>query len=301
MSENSLLKTCPVCNGQTLRHFLNVKDYYFTLEPFTLIQCLQCEVLITAPQPVPLKLGKYYNPDNYDSYDSGSKTSLFSKLYRLVRKYTIRYKYHLIEKRIGTVGHMLDIGCGTGEILAYSSKKGWVTTGIEPAEKPRILAQNRYGLDIVADIGLLDSNIKYDVISLWHVFEHFSDPLNKFSQIIRLLNKDGFIFIAVPDYNSYDARHYKEYWAAYDVPRHLFHYTEKTIRHIASLNKMVLVATKKLYADAFYISMLSEQYRHKRARIVCSIFIGLVSNVKSLRKTHPASSQVYILRKEASG
>ena len=130
-----------------------------------------------------------------------------------------------------------------------------------------------------------------------HVLEHVEDLKWQVAQLQRLIKKDGRIVIAVPNYKSYDAEYYKEKWAAYDVPRHLNHFNKETLSKIFKTNGLTLVKTDKLRWDAYYISYMSEQYRHHNFPLIRGIYRGWVSNCKA-RKSKEWSSKVYVFEKQ---
>lgn len=286
---------CPVCKNNNLQALLHCVDYTVSHETFSIKKCTQCELAITTPRPDDDKLGSYYESAEYISHSG--KTSGLGMIYRLVRSYALSWKASLIYT-YNSKGSILDFGCGTGEFLKAFQKKGWDITGIEPTDTARIKAENLNAQTIYSSLGQIPEK-KYDVITAWHVIEHvpsFNDTILKFR---GLLKKDGTIFIAVPNYNSPDANSYQEHWAAYDVPRHLWHFSKKSMNVLLESNHLKPVAVVPMMIDAFYVSMLSEKYRNGNKLTLLSLIKGFIAGLKSnfsARKNINHSSLIYIVK-----
>lgn len=132
----------------------------------------------------------------------------------------------------------------------------------------------------------------FDIITMWHVLEHVYELRKDLEQLTKLLKPGGTIFIAVPNMGSYDAQYYKSLWAAYDVPRHLYHFQEKDIKNLFADFNFKVVDILAMKYDAFYVSMLSEKYR--KGSMMRALIIGLQSN--RLARNFGYSSQVYVLK-----
>lgn len=271
--------------------FLTVKDHSVSGEEFKLIYNAYYDLLKTHPQPSPEKLPKYYESEDYISHTDAS-SGIFNKTYQFVKKYMLRKKVRLVNKHTNGKS-LLDLGAGTGDFLATAKKQNFTTTGVEPNSTARNLATEK-GIDLHASKDALDE--KFDAITLWHVFEHLADFKEEAKWLAEHLEENGCIVIAVPNYRSYDAKKYKSKWAAYDVPRHLYHFSEKSIRTIFSEVNFALVDVKPMWFDSFYVSILSEKYENSKFSFVKGIFSGLRSNISAL-STGEASSHIYILKK----
>jgi len=131
---------------------------------------------------------------------------------------------------------------------------------------------------------------------MWHVLEHVPNLMESIKMLKELLTDDGHLIIAVPNFKSYDANHYKENWAAYDVPRHLWHFSESSIRHIFGKNDFAVIKTLPLIFDSFYVSLLSEKYKTGKSNLINGFVNGLKSNMKASRSGE-YSSKIYVLKK----
>lgn len=243
--------------------------------------------------PVPENLDRYYSNHNYISH-TDTKATLVAKLYQLVKKIALKNKTKLISTFVSKQQKsVLDIGCGTGSFLEFTNKKGWVSYGVEPNNLAREKAINKK-VNCFSNTKKIN-DIKFNVVTMWHVLEHVEDLQTQFAEINRLLHDEGTLIIAVPNYKSFDANYYKQFWAAYDVPRHIWHFSENSIKILAETFGFELIQTKPMYFDAFYVSMLSEQYRNK-SNLFKAVLIGLFSNLKAIFSSE-YSSKIYILRK----
>ncbi len=276
---------------------MNVKDYFLSGEEFAIYKCSQCGLLITRPMPEVSKLGRYYASENYISHSSKS-TDAISKVYHFVRNYTHKQKYKLL-KKYSSGKSVLDIGCATGEFLNYCSTQGMTTLGIEPNEKARKIAESAYKLEVIDEPGIdtLASG-SFDMITMWHVLEHVPDINQRVSDIFRLLNNDGVAFIALPNHASYDAAYYYRYWAAWDVPRHLFHFDRKSLPALANKHGFRVAAILPMRFDAYYVSLLSEKYMTGESSYVKAFLRGFLSNYKARSRSGEYSSLIYILKKQ---
>lgn len=277
--------------------FLTCEDYTVSHKKFKLIYNSNYDLLETNPQPSELELPSYYKSENYISH-TDSKKNITDKLYHLVKKYTLIQKLNLINSFKTTEKKLLDVGCGTGDFLKICKNDNWKTIGIEPNESAKKIAKNKLGEEAVLYTNINEiKNLKFDVITLWHVLEHVSDLEFYISKLKSLLKPNGFLVIAVPNYKSFDAKYYKQFWAAFDVPRHLWHFSKKSISLLFQNEKFMLIKILPMYFDSFYVSILSEKNKNKKGNFIKAIFIGLLSNFKAL-SSKEFSSQIYVLKSE---
>ena len=273
------------------RHFLKVTDHSVSKEVFDLYLDESLDLLATFPQPSPSALPQYYESEDYISHTDG-KRSIFEKAYHFVKDIALKNKTRLIGTLHPQKGALLDIGAGTGDFLAAAKVCGWSVIGTEPSDKARSIAKSK-------DIGLFDNTSgldhhSFDVITMWHVLEHVPDPEMQIKELKRLLKPDGTLIVAVPNFNSYDARHYGPFWAAYDVPRHLWHFSKTAINKLFAQESMVVRQVLPMKFDSFYVSLLSEKYKTGRMNYPKAFRIGLQSNLKGA-KTGEYSSHIYII------
>jgi 2-polyprenyl-3-methyl-5-hydroxy-6-metoxy-1,4-benzoquinol methylase len=286
---------CPYCSSAATLLKLKSKDYFNSQEPFDIYQCHNCQVAFTHPQPAVSSLSKYYESNSYVSHSSKA-TSLVDSVYLLARRFSLRWKLKIIEK-IKQTGSILDYGCGTGDFLAMCKANGWKIDGVETSKKARPIATQHVGKQIVENLeGCLET---YDIITLWHVLEHVAEPKKALQSLTSKLKEQGHILIAVPNLNSYDAEYYKEFWAAYDVPRHLWHMSQQSMQTILLDAGLKLKKVIPLKLDAYYISLLSSKYKGLRgiARLANSLQIGALSNFKA-RKDFNYSSLLYVATRQ---
>lgn len=284
---------CPVCDATQFETHLQVKDWMITKEVFTIQKCTSCGFHFTNPIPSEDTIGTYYKSESYVSHSSTNK-GLVNKLYNIVRNVTLSKKVSLI-RSYAKGNSVLDIGSGTGHFLNACKQNSLDVQGLEPDTDARSYAIDNFDLFLepLDTLESIPSNSK-DVITMWHVLEHVYHLKRDISQITRVLKDDGTLFIAVPNMNSYDAKLYKEYWAAYDVPRHLYHFQENTIKELFLMFDMVCVDVLPMKFDSYYVSMLSEKY--KGGNILKAFMNGWLSNLKS--KSHGYSSQIYVFKKK---
>lgn len=290
---------CPICDQENLNSFITAKDYTITGEEFELKQCANCHFIITSPRPDKDSIGKYYASENYISHSGKSKT-LFDKIYLTARNITLNWKYQLISKSFPQPASILDYGCGTGEFLNYMKNKGWTVYGVEPAETARQKANKLLNGNVSEKLETIEYN-SVRLITLWHVLEHIHDLNSTLQTLKNLLTSDGLLIVAVPNPNSHDSKHYKDKWAGYDVPRHLWHFSQDTMTSLLKKNGLNLIETKPMKLDSYYVSLLSEAYKNpNQSKLLTSIkaFIeGLRSNI-SAKKTKEYSSHIYIAKPE---
>jgi 2-polyprenyl-3-methyl-5-hydroxy-6-metoxy-1,4-benzoquinol methylase len=222
------INNCPICKNNLFEHHIECKDYMISEETFNITKCTNCSFLFTNPRPTPKDLGAYYESEEYISH-SNKSSNLTNTLYKIARRFTLTNKLKIINKLTDTKT-ILDYGCGTGYFLSTCKQNGWAINGFEPNIAAREQANVNANTTILSEIEDLKKIKKVSLITLWHVLEHIPD-LNKIFSILKsTLSANGKIIIAVPNHESYDANHYKEHWAAYDVPRHLYHFSKHTMK-----------------------------------------------------------------------
>lgn len=276
---------------------ISCQDYTVSNQKFDLIYNEKMEMYETFPQPKIEDLGSYYESEDYISH-TDSKKSLIDKLYQIVKSYTLNKKLKLINSFQTEEKTILDVGCGTGDFLLKCKNNGWNIVGVEPNKNATNLATSKLfkNGEFKIDQNLFDlKQGSFDVITLWHVLEHVPNIEDYMLKLKSLLKPNGVLVIAVPNFKSYDAYYYKQFWAAFDVPRHLWHFSKKSIQLLFSKIEMRVVKTKPMIFDSFYVSLLSEKYKNGKGNFLNAFLIGLLSNLKALR-TKEYSSRVYIIK-----
>lgn len=292
------IESCPVCGKGDFQAFLTCKDYTVSKANFSIVTCGACNFALTNPRPSDDTLGAYYESDEYISH-SNTKKGLISRLYQSVRKHTLKKKLQLVNREskmtvAGKKGSLLDIGCGTGEFLNTCKQGGWNVMGIEPSPSAREMGKKNYGLDVREEDALAGLPAQsQDVITMWHVLEHVPYLNERIQKLKELLRKDGLVVIAVPNRTSHDAAHYREFWAAYDVPRHLWHFRPADMRALMQKNGLEVIDIRPMKFDSYYVSMLSEKYKNGGG-LISAVWRGWISNRKAGKEGW--SSLIYIIR-----
>jgi len=287
---------CPICRGQEFKNFIICEDHTVSHESFAITKCINCHLLLTNPRPDTAKIGKYYQSEDYISHANKSN-SLINIIYKIARNFTLRGKLKLINN-LKSQKSLLDYGCGTGYFLDYCKKNHWKVAGIEPDENARNLATTLVGEKIFPELNIQEHSKKYDIISLWHVLEHIHHLNELLDNLKSVLKKDGYIIIAVPNADSLDAKIYKENWAAFDVPRHLYHFNQLTFNELIKFQRFKLIDTIPMKLDSFYVSMLSEKQQNGKNNYFRSILNGWKSNSWARKNNNNYSSLIYILKKK---
>jgi 2-polyprenyl-3-methyl-5-hydroxy-6-metoxy-1,4-benzoquinol methylase len=288
---------CPVCGSSDIHPILTAKDHSVSGEDFVIWQCQSCTLRFTQDVPDENSIGPYYQSQDYISHSNTNK-GLLNKLYQAVRKFTLGQKSGLVISHTTQKGRILDIGAGIGAFLNEMKQKGWDIEGVEPDYGARQQARNLFAINLKPTPELYQlPHGSYDAITLWHVLEHVEPLQDYVAQLKKLLTPNGRIFIAVPNYTSLDADLYGNRWAAYDVPRHLYHFTPRSIEVLVEKHGMKIITRKPMWFDAFYISLLSSKYRTGSTSWLGAGINGIRSNFKALVNKKKASSLIYIISK----
>ncbi|MDH7461444.1 class I SAM-dependent methyltransferase [Chitinophagaceae bacterium 26-R-25] len=287
---------CPCCGSSNIKEVLKAEDFTVSHEKFAIWECGDCTLRFTQDIPDGPSVGAYYKSENYISH-SDTKEGLVNSLYHKVRQRTLKAKHTLVQKVTGLkTGKLLDLGAGTGAFLSFMNTNQWDVVGLEPDDVARAKAKELYNLDLRSADQLFQlPSGNFDVITMWHVLEHVHELHPYIEQLHKLLKKNGKLIIAVPNYTSYDASVYKEYWAAYDVPRHLYHFSPASIKKLVSQHGMKVESEHAMWFDSFYISMLSEQYKNGKGNLPMAFINGLLSNTKTSMNKEKCSSLVYVI------
>ena len=276
---------------------ITCEDYTVSNQKFDLVYNDKFDMLETFPQPKLEDLGNYYESSDYISH-TDSKKSFTDKLYQIVKGYTLNKKLSLINSFKTEQKNLLDVGCGTGDFLFNCKNNGWNVVGVEPNQNAKSLAESKLTVNSISKIytNLSDINSeKFDVITLWHVLEHVTNLEVYILNLKQLLKPNGVLVIAVPNFKSYDANYYKQFWAAFDVPRHLWHFSKKSIQLLFSKENMAVEKILPMKFDSFYVSLLSEKYKNGKSNFISAFYVGLLSNLKAL-SSKEYSSLIYLIK-----
>ena len=251
------INICPICGNNHFLHELNCVDHYATGEKFELLKCSECGFVFTQNAPDESRIGRYYETPDYISHSDTTK-GLMNRVYHWVREYMLSRKSSLVVNESKKAnGLILDIGTGTG----YFSSKS------------------------------------FDVITLWHVMEHLQNLNVTWETLGRLLKDDGVLVVAVPNPTSYDANYYKEWWAAYDVPRHLWHFSPDVMKKLGEKHGFTLKKSYPMPFDAFYVSMLTEKYKKNPLSFLKGLWVGFCALISTFGCKEKSSSMIYIFIK----
>lgn len=292
-------KTCPLCDSNNIAGLLKAKDHLLTDEEFSIWKCSSCGFLFTQGIPVPEEIGSYYQSQDYVSH-SDSRKGLMNKIYHISRSLMLKKKHGMV-KKAANGNKLLDIGTGTGYFPDFMKKKGFRVTGVEIDPKARKFARSEFGLTVFSPRDFLVGKIhgKFDVITLWHVLEHLDNFDLYIERMLAQLEPGGTLVIALPNCSSFDARHYKESWAGYDVPRHLWHFTPSTLNKLAEKHGLKVNKMKRLPLDPFYNAMLSEKYKGNKLFMISGVIFGKMAYIESLFNINKSSSVVYFLSRKS--
>jgi 2-polyprenyl-3-methyl-5-hydroxy-6-metoxy-1,4-benzoquinol methylase len=295
MEEMINYTSCPGCGSRDISYIFAAKDNTVSGEAFEIWECKDCTLRFTQNIPEQENIGRYYQSEKYISH-SDTTEGLVNKLYHLVRKRTLLKKRKLVETTTKTMhGSIIDLGAGTGAFLNTMKLAGWHTEGLEPDITARKKASELYGLNLKESselFSLPDDN--FDAITLWHVLEHAHQLHEYVIKFRQLLKKKGKLFIAVPNFTSKDAAIYKKDWAAYDVPRHLYHFSPKSMEVLLNTHGFSLEKIQPMWYDSVYVSMLSEKYKTGKPNNLKALINGVASNVSAFFDSSKCSSLIYI-------
>ena len=289
---------CLVCGSTDIKPVLSAKDHTVTGEEFRIAECSSCGLRFTQDHPDPQHIIPYYKSENYISH-SNSSNGFVNRLYQKVRKKTMRQKRKLLECTTGLhSGALLDMGSGTGAFVKEMESQQWKVMGLEPDADARAMANKLYGIELKETGWLyeLKENV-FDAVTLWHVLEHVHDLHGCIREIKRVMKENGKLFVAVPNYTSTDAGIYKENWAAYDVPRHLYHFSPGSMKVLMEKHGLKILRYKPMWYDSFYISIMSSKYKRGKTRFISSFFNGFRSNLVALFDKKRCSSVIYVIVK----
>ncbi len=289
---------CPVCKNDNIDLSLHCFDYSLTQEQFEILSCNKCGLLYTFPTPSKVAIAPYYNFPEYISHTDVNK-GWMNKLYHKVKSRTLLQKTNWVQSLFtGHKGNILEVGAGTGSFAYSMKKKGWNVTALEPDEGSRNRALENFDITLlpIEELYNLPKN-SFEVITLWHVLEHVHDLMDYMHVFKSLLKVNGRLIIAVPNHESFDANFYKKYWAAYDVPRHLYHFSPRSMDNLCLVHHMKVLQYKPMWFDSFYVSLLSEKYKNAGYfGIIRAFFVGCLSNLMALRNPKKASSLIYEIK-----
>lgn len=299
MASNINYEHCLCCGSAAINKVFECRDYTVSQEYFEIWECHTCSFRFTQNVPDESSIGVYYKSDTYVSH-SDTRKGLVNRLYHYVRNFTLTTKLNVVKEVTGLKhGVLLDVGAGTGAFANIMQQAGWNVKGLEPDETARANALNNYKMQL-EELKALDNfeENTFDAITLWHVLEHVHELHTYLKKFLEILKPAGRLIIAVPNYTSYDAGYYKQYWAAYDVPRHLYHFSPKSMNFLLEQEGFAVESIQPMWYDSFYVSMLSEKYRHGKDNFLSAFFIGLLSNLKTAFNKKRCSSIIYIIRKK---
>lgn len=298
LKDKILHSQCPVCQSDSLMQNHISADWLVSGETFPVIRCKRCGFMFTNNYPAEEHIGKYYKSEEYISH-SNAAAGLSGRLYKLARTLMLSRKRKLISGYISASGStLLDIGCGTGHFVAFMNRQGWVATGIERDRDAREYAAKINKIKVAGDESLQHLPPSYyDVITMWHVLEHFHDPVKAIRQVAGALKPEGIIVVALPNHGSYDAHHYGADWAAWDVPRHLWHFNPDSFSLFTESHDLKIIKKSTMPFDSFYVSILSEKAKGSGVSLIKGMFWGFISQTAALFNVNRSSSVIYILKK----
>ena len=225
---------------------IEVVDHFLTKETFTIKKTPIKGLLKTHPAPSKNNIQLYYRSDKYISHNS-TTPGVFFFIYRVIRSFNFWFKYKFVGKK-ELFSKTLDFGSGDQYFMEQLQRRNHNVVGIDPLKAN--MSKQVYGS--VFDESLDSKN--FSCITAWHSLEHVHELENIIARFHKILDDNGTVIVAVPNYRSFDARLYKSFWAAYDVPRHLWHFDKKSIKKVFSNNGFSFIKSAPLLFDSYYVS-----------------------------------------------
>ena len=262
---------------------IKVRDFIVSNEFFKLYKDSETGIVWT-------QVGKnhnhlsYYQSENYIPHSD--KKGLLGFLYRFSQRLMFVYKRIILMKPLKQSKSVLDYGAGDGKFAKYLEKSGKKIFTYDPL---KVNSSNTINLT-------QDTDLQVDMLMMWHVLEHIPDLKKVFPKILESVNKKGFLVIAVPNRDCFDAKYYKNHWAAWDVPRHLYHFNHRSLLYFMSCYGLSLVFKRPLTLDSYYVSYLSEKNKKSYFPWISAIIIGMISNILALFSSNYSSS-VYVFKR----
>jgi 2-polyprenyl-3-methyl-5-hydroxy-6-metoxy-1,4-benzoquinol methylase len=289
------VQQCPVCDGKSFSLFLTCTDFFVSGEKFSIKKCNSCGFKITENIEDEENIGRYYQSEEYISHSNTAK-GLVNSVYHAVRKYMLARKRRLVEKATSLrTGQILDVGTGTGFFLNEMKANGWQVAGTEKSSDARDFAKKEFNLENFPSEKLFElKDNSFEVITLWHVLEHIHLINENMETFRRLLKEKGKLIIAVPNHESFDAKHYREFWAAFDVPRHIWHFSPRQMKQLGEKHGFKLASLHTMPFDSFYVAMLSEKYKKSKLALFKGIYFGKISWLNSILNPEKCSSVIYV-------
>ena len=218
---------CPLCGESELTVILTAQGMdNLTRQAFGIAKCSRCDLLITNPRPAASSMERFYEGGFYETHEKAIKRYLVNPAMDVFQR--IRLKNI---SRFKKTGSLLDVGSGKGKFLDIAARSGWEAWGIEPSQRSRTFVQKKHGVKVFGgkfeDVDIPDRY--FDVVTMWHTLEHFYNPLEILERIRGKLKDDGILVVRVPNCDSWDFRLGKEKWFQLDVPRHLYHFSPKSL------------------------------------------------------------------------
>lgn len=293
------ISTCPVCGSLDIEfsHYLTVPDWLVSKENFELQQCAECSFVFTSNAPSQETAGPYYESEEYVEH-TDTKKGLIYGVYHQARKLMLKFKLSTI-KNFNRGNKILDIGSGSGYFINFMKQNGYDVSGVEISEKAVALCKEKFNINVNSPLDFLAKKLPtdFDIISMWHVFEHVYNFEEYFEIIYNSLKADGKVFVALPNPDCFEAKYYKEYWNGFDTPRHLWHFSPRTFRKFAENRGFKLIAMRRLPLDPFFNAMVSNSYQSGFKFLPYTFLIGLISFINGLLNQNKASSLIYVLQK----
>ena len=287
---------CLICESKNIKDSIKLKDHSHTGEFFSVVQCCECGFNFTQDVPDEQSIGPYYKSENYVSH-SDTQKGFFFKIYHSVRNYMLKKKRNLVctQTELNS-GKLLDIGTGTGYFPNAMIEAGWKVEGIEQDEKTRSYAASKFGFSVydTSEFYKLPTE-GFDAVTMWHVLEHVHNLDGYLKKIFSILKPNGILVVAVPNHKSFDQNHYKEFWAAWDIPIHLWHFNPFTMKKLMEKYGFKVEKKVPMPFDAVYVSMLSEQY--KSGSKLPGLFKGILFALRGKFNPDKCSSVIYVIKK----
>lgn len=288
---------CPLCGSSRLLRHAECKDCAGSGERYLVARCEKCGMIFTLGAPeesdtsndrIDRDISPLVKPDGFLDW-----------LYTMTRRVSMKRKARFVEKESRlSMGRLLNYGAKSGIFSSLMERRGWKVTSLEGNYERR-----RFSLEMfhhrMMDISEIDrlQPASFDVITMWHTFEHQAHPGPLMDRLFKLLKPSGILIIAAPNCDSADARFYRSDWAAWDVPRHLWHFNPVTMKATLQQKNFILMDHCRMPFDAFYISILSEKNRGSRCAVLKGFLRGIGFWIRGKRDRRKSSSIVYVFRK----